>query len=257
MTLQTKFYHRKMTNLLLATVLLFISNSLQAQVSEDWRQLAKGIEYQDLGNSLLKPWSHIHVFRINPKDHQFSLVFADALSQKNASIDEYAHYSKPLLALNGGFFDQQYKPLGLRITNNKQKSPMKRISWWGVFYIQNNKPAVSSIHHFYKNSNINFAVQSGPRLLINGRIPSLKPGSAQRSALGITKDNKIIVLVTDNASMTTTELAQLFKAPPLSCSNALNLDGGNSTQLYANIDGFKINVHGFSNISDAIILKDK
>lgn len=258
MTLQTKVYRTKLVNiLLLATTLLCLLNSVQTWASDDWQPLAKGIEYQDIASNPLKPWSHIHVFRIDPRQQQFSLVFADNFSQKNASISEYAHYSKPLLALNGGFFDPEYNPLGLRITNHQQKSPLKRISWWGIFYIQNDRPAVTNVKHFRKSSSISFAVQSGPRLLIQGRIPSLKPGSAERSALGVTKDNKIIILVTENASMTTTQLAQHLKAPPLLCKDALNLDGGNSSQLFANINHFKLNVHGFSNVSDAIIVKEK
>lgn len=94
-----------------------------------------------------------------------------------------------------------------------------------------------------------------PRLLIRGNIPSLKAGVADRTALGITDEGKVIILVTTNAAMSTRQLAQIMRAPPLSCSDAINLDGGSSSQLYAKIDSFQLNVHGFSNVSDAIIVK--
>ncbi len=256
MTLQTKVYHRKIFNWkLAATVLLIFLQSSSVLADEGWQRLKEGFEYKDLGSSLLKPWVHIHVFRIDPRQNQFSIITADKLSQKNASINEYAHYTNALLAINGGFFDPDFNPLGLRISNKIQTSPLKQISWWGIFYIKNNQAQLSNIYQFYRNKNIDFAIQSGPRLIINGKIPSLKPGTAERTALGITKDNKIIILVTDNASTTTTELAALMKAPPLSCKDALNLDGGNSSQLYVNIGNFKLSVHGFSNISDAVVVK--
>jgi len=126
-----------------------------------------------------------------------------------------------------------------------------------VFYIKNNKAYVSNVRQFHHNEHIEFAVQSGPRLIVNGKIPPLKPGRAERSSLGITKDGRIIIMITDNTPLSTTELAQFMKAEPLGCLNALNLDGGSSSQLHARINGFQRDVHGFSNVSDAIIVKHK
>ena len=226
-------------------------------LANPWRELAAGIEYTDLGATLFAPWAHVHVFRIDLKNNQLNLVMASDLSQPHASADEFAHHSKALITVNGGFFDHNYRPLGLRISNHNQHNQLKRISWWGVFYIKNQKPHISSHHQFKSNQHIDFALQSGPRLLIDGLIPSLKAGRAERSALGIAPDGRVILLVTDNAPMTTTALAKLMRFPPLNCKEALNLDGGSSSQLYAHINSFNINVHGFSNVSDAIIVKPR
>ncbi len=57
--------------------------------------------------------------------------------------------------------------------------------------------------------------------------------------------------------LSTTELAQVMKAAPLNCENALNLDGGSSSQLRAQIGSFQLDVHGFSNVSDAVIVQAK
>jgi uncharacterized protein YigE (DUF2233 family) len=237
-----------------ALFLFYLGYSLPA-LANNWLQSAPGIEYIDLGSSILTPWAHIHVFRINLNNNQLSSVSARELSLQHASAEEYAHHSKALLAINGGFFDHDYHPLGLRVSNHKQYSPLKRISWWGIFYTKNKLPYLSSVNKFSGNQQIDFAVQSGPRLLVNGRIPTLKPGKAERSALGISPDGRVIILVTENTPMTTTELAQLMSSPVLNCKNALNLDGGNSSQLYVDMDSFRINAHGFSNVSDAIIVK--
>jgi uncharacterized protein YigE (DUF2233 family) len=182
---------------------------------------------------------------------------AKALSQPHASIDEFAHFSKALISINGGFFDRKYQPLGLRISNQKQQSPLKRISWWGIFYIKDQRPYLTRLSQYDTNQKVSFAVQSGPRLIINNRIPSLKNGMAERSALGITPDEHVIILVTENNPLTTTTLAHLMQSSPINCTNALNLDGGSSSQLFAKMGYFSINVHGFSNISDAIIVKPK
>ncbi|RUR13066.1 phosphodiester glycosidase family protein [Legionella sp. km772] len=256
MSFQTKV-NPKNTMYFLRIIFLFLCFMLSqsAYCSENWQKLTSGIEYQDLEGGILTPWSHIYAFRIDLSKNKLALVTAKSLNMKNASADQFAQHSKALLSVNGGFFDPDFKPLGLRITNKKLKNPLKGISWWGVFYVKNNKPYISNPKHFYQDEQIDFAIQSGPRLLIRGRVPSLKQGIADRSALGITSDGKVIIVVSTNAAMTTEELARLLKAPPLNCTDAINLDGGSSSQLYAHIKSFQLNVHGFSNVSDAIVVK--
>lgn len=253
MSVQTNVYHASKIYLFLILSSLFLFDA--ASAAERWQKIASGIEYQDLEGGILTPWSHIYAFKIDLNKNKLALVSAKQLNAKNASADQFAQYSNALLSINGGFFDQEFKPLGLRINNRKLKNPLKFISWWGIFYVKNNKPYISNVNHFYPDNQIDFAIQSGPRLLIHGKIPPLKPGVADRSALGITADGKVIILVSTNAAMTTAELAHLLKTPPLHCTDAINLDGGSSSQLYAHIGSFQLNVHGFSNVSDAVVVK--
>lgn len=245
----------RQTPLLCLIVLVVLScfyKTALAQTNERWQTLSPGVEYQDLEGGLLTPWSHIHVFRVDLKNNKLESVTAKNIGMNNASVDQISERTRALLGINGGFFDKQFRPLGLRISNKQQLSPLKRISWWGIFYIKNKVPKIASLRTFEQDTDIEFAVQSGPRLLINGKIPSLKVGSADRSALGITAEGKVILLVSTNAAMSTYELARFMKSPPLNCVNAINLDGGSSSQLYAHIRNFQLNVRGFSNISDAV-----
>jgi uncharacterized protein YigE (DUF2233 family) len=231
--------------------IIFVCLSPMAS-ARHWQELAPGFHYLDLGRAHLTPWSHVHAFRIDLKKYQFNLIMATALSKPHATADQFALHSHALLTINGGFFDQNYHPLGLRISNQQQYSPLKHISWWGVFYIKDDIPHIAGLGHYKHDKQIEFAVQSGPRLLVNGHIPPLKPGLAERSALGISPKGDVIIVITNNAPMTTTALAELMQSPPLNCKEALNLDGGSSTQLHARIGDFKMNVFGFSNVSDAI-----
>lgn len=250
---QTFAPRKKFLKFLMFTILLAALANF-AVATNGWRVLAPGIEYQKLSGNFLTPWSHLHAFRINLKDNQLTLVAAKDLAQAHASIDEYAQHTKALLAINGGFFDDNYKPLGLRINEQQLKNPIKNISWWGIFYIKNQRAHISNIKQFTVDNQIDFAIQSGPRLLINNQIPPLKPGRAERSALGITQDGHIIMVITDNLPLSTTELAKLMQAPPLNCEHALNLDGGGSSQLSAHLESFQLKIHGFSNVSDAVIV---
>lgn len=256
MSSQTKAYPKNKLYLFCPLFFLFLLlTPFYCYAAENWQKLAPGVAYQDLAGGILSPWSHIYAFRIDLQQNKFELVSAKSLGLKNASANQFGEHNQALVSINGGFFDQQFNPLGLRINNKKLENPIKRISWWGVFSIKNNKASISSLSRFVQDNQIDFAIQSGPRLLIKRKIPSLKPGEADRTALGIRADGTVIILVSTNAAMSTEKLARRLKAPPLSCTDAINLDGGSSSQLYAHIGSFLLNVHSFSNVSDAIIVK--
>lgn len=222
-----------------------------------WRILSPGVAYKDLDRNPINLWRHIHVFKINLQENQLELVTAKDMKKINASSQELGQFAHALISVNGGFFSQNFQPLGLRVSNNIQKNPLKSISWWGVFFTKNNKAYIHSVKQFQSSKAINFAVQSGPRLIVKGQIPKFKPGIAERTALGINQRGEIILLVTEGAPLAMNDLALLLKSPPLSCTDALNLDGGSSTQLFADINGFEINSRGFSNVTDAVVIVPK
>lgn len=221
--------------------------------ANSWRMLKPGLEYIDLSQTSLIPWGHIHAFRIDLARYSLNLVSSHELSQPNATVEQFVHQTHGLLAVNGGFFDQAYHSIGLRIQQKQKINPYKPISWWSIFWIKNHVPHITKKP--LPDANVDFAIQAGPRLIINGKIPHLKPGIADRTALGFTRHQRVIVLTTHNTLITTTELAHILKSPPLNCIQALNLDGGSSTQLYAHIGLFHLNEPGFSNVSDAIVIK--
>lgn len=222
--------------------------------AKSWQPLVPGLEYLDLRYRSLSQWSHIHAFRVNLQVLKLSIVMAKDIPEPFASAQTFRHYGHGLLAINGGFFNPNKTSLGLRISDNHVISPLRRISWWGVFYINKHHAMISNPFDFHLKKNIEFAVQSGPRLIVDGKIPPLRVGFANRSALGIDQQGRVIVVATKNLPISTTDLANILKAPPFNCVDALNLDGGSSTQLDAEADRFKLNVQGFSQVSDAIIV---
>ncbi|OYV54624.1 MAG: hypothetical protein B7X00_01150, partial [Legionella sp. 21-45-4] len=200
--------------------LLFAFHLTFATCAFAWKPTAAGINYLDLHYSPLTPWSHVHVFKIHLEKNKFDLIHAAELKKTFATTPEFAELSHALITLNSGFFDLSYHPLGLRIGHKHQYTAAKPISWWGVFYILDKKAYVSRFSQIKSPQRIDFAVQSGPRLIVNGTIPHLKPGFAERSALGITQSGQVIILITENTPMSTTQLAELMRAPPLNCEQA-------------------------------------
>lgn len=217
-----------------------------------WKILEPGIEYQDLSPIYIKDWSHIHVFKIKLTEQQLKLVNYQDIHDPYPSIRQYAEHDHAHLAINGGFFDKKQQPLGLRISQNLQTNGFKNISWWGVFHIQNHKPSIASARQFSTKQNIEFAIQAGPRLIIDKKIPSLRPGYAERTALCVLSSQEMAIIVTQYFPMTLTQLAHILSQDPLNCQSALNLDGGSSTQFYAKFPDFFLHMPGLTSVSDAI-----
>ncbi|KAF6594345.1 phosphodiester glycosidase family protein, partial [Paenibacillus sp. EKM208P] len=80
-----------------------------------------------------------------------------------------------------------------------------------------------------------------PRLVTNGQVslnvkaegfkdPKILTGGGARSALGISRDHKLILLTTSGATIP--QLAQMMKQA--GAYQAMNLDGGASSGLYYN-----------------------
>lgn len=224
-----------------------------------WQSLSSGLSYtqltlpQDQGNH-----GDLYAFKFSPKRYTLSLARAVDTGQANSDVVSLAKQSHALIAVNGGFFSPASTPLGLRVRQGQVLNPIKPISWWGVFRIEHGQPYITTWQDFKMTPDVSFATQSGPRLLINGEIPTFKQGNADRSALCITKQGDVIVLATANASLTLQQLAELMRTPAhqggLDCVDALNLDGGTSTQMYASVDGIDVNVPNFKSLVDAVVV---
>ncbi|UOB16761.1 phosphodiester glycosidase family protein [Abyssalbus ytuae] len=141
-----------------------------------------------------------------------------------------------VFAMNGGMYTKHNNPQGLYIENGKILSPLDTIQKGygnfylqpnGVFYILKNSQAfVRSTTDFKLSENINYATQSGPMLLIGGKIhPVFKKGSDNlniRNGVGILPDGRILFAMSEK-EINLYDFASYFKRK--GCENALYLDG--------------------------------
>lgn len=226
-----------------------------------WQHLAPGLDYTKLNITPSLSGKGLHAFRIDLRHYRLQLAFTKQKPFGLVTTRELAIKHHALIAVNGGFFTPGYQSLGLRINNGKVIYPFKPISWWGVFQIRRGWASIVSARNYRYHSNIAFAIQGGPRLLINGRIPRLKPGVAERTAVCITRSGRVIIIVTHLTPLSTTELAHLLRINArkggFGCVNALNLDGGSSTRVYANVNGFTLDEHSFFPVADVILVVPK
>ncbi len=173
-----------------------------------------------------------------------------------------------VLAINGTFFDAYTdtafkKPYGFLVNdgellyNNSERR--------ATFTFDTNYHAEiiggGDFSERYRTGTMDGALQAGPRLIENGKValnvedegfrdPKILTGGGARSALGITRDHKLILLTTGGATIP--QLADIMKQA--GAYQAMNLDGGASSGLYYN--GKYLTQPGRL-ISNAIIVKLK
>lgn len=142
---------------------------------------------------------------------------------------------KVVFATNAGAYDQNQNPIGLYIEDGKQIKPInpgKDKSNFstkpnGIFYITNDGAAGIVVTEKFSSTNVKYANQSGPMLVIDGQVsPAVKSKTNSyfiRNGVGVFKDGTTIFAISKR-KVTMAEFAAYFKR--IGCSNALYLDGG-------------------------------
>ncbi|NLD28210.1 MAG: phosphodiester glycosidase family protein [Myxococcales bacterium] len=226
-----------------------------------WNKLAEGIQHASYSFVIgEKERVVFNAFKIDPKLYRFDILMTDD-EVEGATVFDLARKTKPLIAINGGFFTPEHRSIGLIVRNGKILNGLHKTSWWSIFSISDGVPSISKPSDFVISENISIALQVGPRLAINGVIPKLKENLATRSALGISEDGMVVIAITSGYGISMTELARRMTLSPfqggLDCKNAMALDGGSSSQIFAKIGNFEYSQSGLARITNALAVFKK
>ena len=155
-----------------------------------------------------------------------------------------------VFAMNGGMFMKDYTPLGLYIENGVEKHKINKTQEAfgnfymqpnGIFYITEDKKGVVCKSTDFENKNIQYATQSGPMFVIDGKLhPKFNEGSKNlniRNGVGILPNGNVLFAMSKK-KINFYDFAQYFKK--LGCKNALYLDGFVS-RTYLPSKGYKTN----------------
>lgn len=154
-----------------------------------------------------------------------------------------------VFAMNAGMYAEDFSPMGLYIEDRQELRPANTVKI---------NPSSGSVPNFYKQPNgmllltengaailpterflkkrpkALFATQSGPMLVIDGKLNSIFiPGSkdrTRRSGVGVCEDGQLRLAISDGP-VNFHDFASLFK-DELKCANALFLDGGQGAGIY-------------------------
>lgn len=179
-------------------------------------------------------------YKVEPKNQLLKMYWKDDQGNIFHSINNLKIWLEKknqhlLFAMNGGMFNYEHGPQGLYIENYKLINNRDTSSGGGNFYMKpngifyltsNGEAEVCKTENFQFSKNISYATQSGPMLVIDGKIhPSFKQGSANlniRNGVGILPDNKILFAMSKK-EINFYDFADFFLK--MGCKNALYLDG--------------------------------
>lgn len=152
-------------------------------------------------------------------------------------------------AMNAGMYNENYAPIGYTVIKGEERRALNikegggnfhllpnGVLWWdksGKVQITESKALDKQL----KNSDVHpwYATQSGPMLVIDNTIhPQLNPDSTSlklRNGAGVCSDGSL-QFVNSEEPVSFYQFAMLFK-DDLHCPNALFLDGGIASALYA------------------------
>jgi hypothetical protein len=143
--------------------------------------------------------------------------------------------SDHIAGVNGGYFDENFEPLGLRIRNSKPFSSLVRGRLLtGIIISTNGTTRILRASEFGKTSRPATALQCGPFLIDHGQpVAGLDSRrSARRTFIATTGDQQVALGCCSEVSLAQLPAILVAWAGDSKIQRALNLDGGSSTAFW-------------------------
>jgi exopolysaccharide biosynthesis protein len=152
-------------------------------------------------------------------------------------LGEMMRNEKCLAGVNGGYFDEKFAPIGLRMANGQMIAPLKRARLiTGVLVASSHGVQIVRAREFSRRPGIMTAIQCGPFLVdLTKPIAGLNDVNvARRTFAATTAGNRAFLGVCSAVSLAELSniLATTSFAEDLRIERALNLDGGSSTGFW-------------------------
>ncbi len=215
----------------------------RARGAAPWTRLENGLETR------LVSWRGVKVraFRGAPSR-------VEVMSGATLDARDWLRKTGARVAINGGYFDAHGEPLGLRVHQGRKTSSLRRVDW-GVFSIEAGRARIRHTRDFSSRTRPQEAIQCGPRLVVNGQTTDLKPQWDRRTGIGIDTRGRVVLAISDGP-LSLADWANVFASSAgLECRDALNLDGGGSTQIAYSTPSFKGKLLGSWPVPDAIVMR--
>lgn len=142
-----------------------------------------------------------------------------------------------LAGVNGGYFDEKFAPIGLRITNGQMIAPLQRARLiTGALVASSRGVQIVRSREFSRRAGVTAAIQCGPFLVDRsqpiGGLNNSRP--ARRTFAATTKSMRALIGVCSDVSLA--ELSKILATTSfvedLRIERAINLDGGSSTGFW-------------------------
>jgi len=171
------------------------------------------------------------VFR--EKNHQLAVID----NPKRGSLGEAMAASGAIAGVNGGYFHEDFTPVGLEIAGGTTINGFERAKLLsGVFVVKGRKPRLVRSSGYERSKNDAHALQAGPFLVDDGEPPAGLNDTRRARRTVIATDGRDRWAILLFSSVTLAEAARILATPSVfgdfRVARALNLDGGSSSALW-------------------------
>jgi hypothetical protein len=174
------------------------------------------------------------------------------------SLSAMMKREKCVCGVNGGYFDPEFRPIGLRINDGKTFSPLRGAGMITGTLMQSDRGIdVIRVGEFSHAKKITAAIQSGPFLVEAGKhVRGLNASQrARRTFAGIADINHALLGICSDVSLA--ELANILATVPVveksKIRRAMNLDGGSSSAFwFARENGSAFSIAGQKPVRDFV-----
>ena len=212
-----------------------------------WRHTVPGLDYAQ--GQVTTDGDHqpaaVHVLRMDLALVQLQVVMAAETGARLAQAPAFRSHAKALAACNGGYFDPDFVPLGLLVSQGGELSPLRKVDH-GIFAVSARRARVEHAKKWQRPAELEFAIECGPRLLVGGVAPHFRQDdTARRVALGVDSAQRTVLAVSEGAA-TLRDFAAWLALDAASggpaVTDAINLDGGPSAMLDLRAGGVQAEV---------------
>jgi hypothetical protein len=176
----------------------------------------------------------------------------------NDSLAATMQREKCVAGVNGGYFDPQYAPVGLMISDGRVIAPQQKAKLLsGVVSATKDRVLVQRAAEFSMKAKPMAARQCGPFLFDHGKaVPGLNDEREARRTF-------VATIAGDHAalgycsSVTLAQLAALLGTPDLKVQRAMNLDGGSSSAFWFAGENGVTSIREGKNVRDFLAVAPK
>jgi len=175
------------------------------------------------------------------------LRMVDQSTEPRIDLEEIVAKGNFLAGVNGGYFDPEYRPIGLRIVDGKIVAPLQKARLLsGVLSSTAKKIQISRVSEFSMNQKLDAAVECGPMIVDAGKaVRGLESTKTARRSFAVVGpgDKAAIGFCSDVTLADLSNILAVVSIPGFKIQRAINLDGGLSSAFWfkrANGSAFSI-----------------
>lgn len=181
--------------------------------------------------------SELTLFRTSLNNFRVEVVRALDYGRQRAAVSELCERSKGALCINANFFDEDGAALGLVVHRGitVQKIHRGGQTLTGIFFASRDGVHIVARSLFTPDRAFE-AVQAGPRVIENRKpVSGVELTSrSRRSGVCVDGEKRLVLFAVSSGflGVSMEELQAALSRRDIDCVDALNLDGGGSSQLY-------------------------